>query len=78
VELVKIDSISKAAIDYIKYDVEGAELEALYGSSSIILRDRPSLSVSLYHRSRDVFYLINYLADLYPFYKMYQQLSNQH
>ena len=71
VNFVRIDDITSDTVDYIKYDVEGAELEALQGSSATILRDRPSLSVSLYHRSRDIFYLINYLAELYPYYNAY-------
>ena len=71
VQLMRIDSIDGEKIDYIKYDVEGAEAEALQGSEQTILRDKPSLLVSLYHRSRDVFALTNELAAKYPFYKMY-------
>ena len=58
-------------IDYIKYDVEGAEREALEGSREVILRDNPCLLVSLYHRSRDIFELINYIKDEYPQYSLY-------
>ena len=68
---MRIDSIDGEKIDYIKYDVEGAEAEALQGSERTILRDKPSLLVSLYHRSRDIFELTNELAAKYPFYKMY-------
>ena len=71
VSLAKIDSLTDEKIDYIKYDVEGAEAEALLGSDKTILRDRPSLSVSLYHRSRDIFELVNTLGEKFPFYKMY-------
>jgi hypothetical protein len=58
-------------MDFIKYDVEGAELEALLGSHETIMRDKPVLLVSAYHRSEDVFSLINYLNEKYPFYKLY-------
>lgn len=71
VKLVKIDFITDEKIDYIKYDVEGAEREALAGSSEIIKRDTPSLLVSLYHRSRDIFELINKLHNDYPEYKLH-------
>lgn len=71
VSLVRIDGIMSEKIDYIKYDVEGAESEALLGSEQTILSDRPSMLVSLYHRSRDIFFLVNALAKKYPFYKMY-------
>ena len=71
VEMRKIDSIAAEKIDYIKYDVEGAEKEALLGSAETILRDEPTLLVSLYHRSRDIFELINYLGESYPNYTLY-------
>ena len=67
--LMKIDDLS-AAPDYIKYDVEGAELEALIGSRETVRAHRPVLLVSLYHRSRDLFSLINYLRGEYPDYRM--------
>ena len=70
VSLVSVDSLAIDA-DYLKYDVEGAELEALIGSRDTILRKRPAMLVSLYHRSRDLFAITNYLRREYPFYKMY-------
>ncbi len=71
VSLLKIDSIREAKIDYIKYDVEGSEFEALLGSHETIERSKPSMSVSLYHKSGDIFYLVNYLKEKYPDYKFY-------
>ena len=68
--LLTVDSLGVDA-DYIKLDVEGAELEALIGSRSTVLRCRPVLSVSAYHKSKDIFFLLNYLLDEYPFYKVY-------
>ena len=69
VSLVSIDSLGLAP-DYIKYDVEGAEMEALIGSDRTILDYRPTLLVSLYHRSGDIFEIVNYLKEKYPFYRM--------
>ena len=69
VSLISVDSLN-AAPDYVKYDVEGAELEALVGSHNTIVNHRPALLVSLYHRSRDIFELPNYLGRKYQFYKM--------
>jgi FkbM family methyltransferase len=43
--------------DLIKLDVEGWEAEALCGARETILRDRPALAVSLYHRAWDLFAL---------------------
>lgn len=70
VPLVRIDSLADS-VDYIKYDVEGAEAEALVGSEGIIEKCKPTLLVSLYHRSRDIFTIINTLSEKYPYYKYY-------
>ena len=58
-------------LDYIKYDVEGAETEALLGSRHIIERDAPALLVSAYHRSADLFRLPLLVHELNPAYKLY-------
>ena len=72
VMLASVDSLAKDHVDFIKYDVEGAEAEALVGSEKTILRDTPTLLVSLYHRSRDIFAIVNDLyskyASKYDFY----------
>lgn len=67
VPLQTVDAIlADESVDYIKYDVEGSEREALEGSLSVIERDRPALLVSMYHRSEDIFSLILYLKDHLP------------
>ena len=71
VRLVRIDSLCDGRVDYIKYDVEGAEAEALEGSRLTIERDLPAMLVSAYHRSRDIFALVNLLAERHPDYKIY-------
>ena len=58
-------------VDYIKYDVEGAETEALMGSRGIIQRDAPALLVSAYHRNTDLFRLPLLVHELNPAYKLY-------
>ena len=71
VSLVRIDGITDEKIDYIKYDVEGAEREALLGSCGVIKAFYPTLLVSLYHRSADIFEIVNILKSSYPEYDMY-------
>lgn len=68
--LVAIDDLSLRT-DFIKYDVEGAEREALLGSFKTIEENSPALLVSLYHRSKDIFSLINLLGERLTGYKMY-------
>jgi FkbM family methyltransferase len=40
-------------IDFIKLDVEGAELRALHGAEQVLRRHRPRLAVALYHHTAD-------------------------
>ncbi len=63
--------VGDADIDYIKYDVEGAEYEALLGSARTIARCRPELLVSLYHRGEDLVRLPALLRQLCPGYRFY-------
>lgn len=71
ISVVSVDSVAKEGVDYIKYDVEGAEKEAIEGSRVTILDQKPALLVSLYHRSKDIFYLVNLLKSEFPFYRFY-------
>ncbi len=71
VNLKTLDSIISDSVDYIKYDVEGSELQALEGSAEIIKRSYPDLLISLYHKSEDIFSLINYISESYKDYKLY-------
>ena len=57
--------------DYIKYDVEGAESEALDGSAETIRKYKPKLMVSLYHKSDDIFTLPLNIRSINPDYKFY-------
>ncbi len=58
VPVVTVDDLCAGMhVDYIKYDVEGAEREVLLGSAQTIRRDRPCLSLALYHRPEDLFVL---------------------
>lgn len=73
VPLISIDSLNAERVDYIKYDVEGAELEALRGSFNTIEKHRPVLLISAYHRSEDIFSLVNYMRKTHPTYSLYMR-----
>ena len=62
--------------DYIKYDVEGAEKQALLGSIATIRRCRPALLVSLYHRTEDLFALPLLVHQICPSYRFYLRRGN--
>ena len=69
-DTVQTDSLDRMLggrrVDYIKYDVEGAEKEALLGCADSIRRHLPALRVALYHRSEDLFALPLLLQKLAP------------
>lgn len=58
-------------VDYIKFDVEGAEKEAIEGALKTIGKHRPALMISLYHRSEDLFALPLMIHERFPNYKFY-------
>ena len=67
-----IDSLfGETVIDYIKFDVEGAEKEALLGSLETLRRCRPYLTVSAYHRNEDIFVLPLFLKENLQNYNWY-------
>ena len=71
-EVDALDNILQGApVDYIKYDVEGAEKEALIGSAQTIEAHRPHLLVSVYHRSEDLFALPLRVHQMRPDYRLY-------
>jgi FkbM family methyltransferase len=51
-------------IDFIKLDVEGAELRALKGDEQTLRRDRPRLAIALYHQAADWVEIPTYLNEL--------------
>jgi FkbM family methyltransferase len=57
IRLYQIDSFLEKrdfVVDFIKMDIEGAELPALRGAQSVISSDRPILAVSIYHNLNDM------------------------
>lgn len=67
-----IDSILNGVdVDLIKLDVEGAESNALDGASSTILRCAPNLIISLYHKTDDLYQLIERVHNMLPNHKLY-------
>ncbi len=65
-----LDSVT-ANVDFIKYDVEGLEYDALLGSKQIISRCQPDLLVSMYHKSEDMYKLPILVNELNHTYKLY-------
>ena len=72
IRCAKLDTIVGGnKIDFIKLDIEGAEEAAIIGGSEIIKKYQPDMAVSLYHRTDDLFRLIQIVHNLLPGKKLY-------
>lgn len=56
-------------VDYIKLDVEGAELDVLKGAAISISCWKPRLAVSAYHKLNDLWTLMNFIKSIRPDYE---------
>lgn len=65
------DVLSGCTVDFIKLDVEGAELQALQGARKLIQRSRPVLALSLYHCPQDLWELPLALSSLCEDYRFH-------
>lgn len=74
IESVSIDDFiaaHEAKVDFIKMDIEGAELPALKGAEETLKRHKPKLAISLYHSYHDFAEIPKYLDSLNLGYKFY-------
>ncbi len=56
-------------VDFIKLDVEGAELDVLKGAVTSIARFKPILALSAYHKFDDFWTLMNFVKSIRPDYE---------
>ncbi len=77
VETITIDSLLQQEnankLDYIKLDVEGAELNVLQGAKNSLINYKPKLAISIYHLPDDYETIPKYLESLNVGYKFYLQ-----
>jgi len=75
VETITIDDFVKTKnlnkLDFIKMDIEGAELSALKGATGTIIRFKPKLAICVYHRETDIYDIPKFINDLNLGYKFY-------
>lgn len=60
------DVLHGPRVDYIKFDIEGAESQALEGCRNIIRQHRPAMAVAVYHRPSDLWRIPRLVDALLP------------
>lgn len=73
-----IERYEISRVDFIKMDIEGAELKALYGAGETLRRFRPDCAISLYHNFTDFVEIPRYLRSINPGYALYFGHSTIH
>lgn len=58
-------------INFIKLDIEGAELETLKGAAGTIGKYKPQLAICVYHKNSDFWEIPRFLKELVPEYELY-------
>lgn len=71
IEVDTLDSLVKHPVSFIKMDLEGWELRALYGASNHIMHERPKLAIAVYHDSSDFRLIFEFIESICLNYKMY-------
>ena len=68
-DLVIKKKLSK--VDFIKMDIEGAEVPALNGAINTIKKYKPKLAICAYHKRDDLITITNLILKINPKYKLY-------
>ena len=76
VECVRVDDkFFETAPTYMKFDIEGAELDALDGAHKTIEAYKPVMAVCIYHLPDDLWTIPLYIKEKYPFYNIFARIS---
>lgn len=74
IQSVCIDSLARdVSFDYIKFDVEGNEADAIKGGKLTIKNRKPKMLVSAYHKSDDYFTIPLLVHEINPDYKIFMR-----
>lgn len=72
IQSVSIDDLAADInVDFIKMDIEGAELPALKGAEKTIKKHKPKLAICVYHKADDLVKIPKYIKSLNKGYEFY-------
>lgn len=67
-ELIKLQGINK--LDFIKLDIEGAEIAAIHGASDTLRLHQPAVSIAVYHEHSNALRLKQFIQTTEPAYSL--------
>ena len=71
IETAALDDVLEGKrITFIKMDIEGAEYEALLGARKLIMKNRPRMAISVYHKFEDFVTLADLVLGMHPDYRI--------
>ena len=70
IDLCRLDTLfAEEAVNFIKVDIEGVEMDLLHGAMEIIRRDRPRIAITVYHEQNDWREMRDFILSLVPAYR---------
>lgn len=78
-EVIKLDTFlnEEQKVTYIKMDIEGSEVEALFGMVETIKKWKPKLAICIYHKPEHFWQIPLFIKNLVPEYKIYIRHHSQ-
>jgi FkbM family methyltransferase len=74
----EVRNMDVQSVDFIKMDIEGAEIHALNGARETLMKYKPKLAIALYHRIDDFEKIPRLIKSLVPEYKFFFSHSTIH
>jgi FkbM family methyltransferase len=78
---IKVDALDNICeivpVTYIKMDLEGSELDALEGAKNTILKNKPKLAISIYHKRSHLVDIYKFVSGLNLEYKFYFRIHTK-
>jgi FkbM family methyltransferase len=72
VQTITLDELlANRPVNFIKMDIEGAELEALSGARETLEHKKPLLAISAYHKPSDLWKIPRLIKSIAPDYELY-------
>lgn len=71
IQIECLDEYIDKDIDFIKLDVEGFERDTIVGAKKMIVKNRPHMVISAYHKPSDIWGIVEEVDSIYTDYKLY-------